>query len=171
MLKTYLEIGRITSPHGVKGEVKLEVWSDSPQSLLKVETVYFAPDGGQPVEVESSRPHKDRLLLKLKGIDDMDGANSLRGKVLRAHRDSIKRAEGSYFIEDLKGLDVVDIDTGVSYGKLTNVIETGANDVYAAKDEKGRERLIPAIKQVVIETDIEGGVMKIRPLEGLFDED
>ena len=171
MLKTYLEIGKITSPHGVRGEVKLEVWSDSPESLLKVKKVSYNANGEGLIKVESSRPHKGRLLLKLEGINDMDAANALRSKVLYAHRDSILKSKDSFFINDLIGLEVTDVDTSVSYGKLTDVIETGANDVYVVTDEKGKQRLVPAIKQVVIETDLEGSVMKIRPLEGLFDED
>ena len=77
--------------------------------------------------------------------------------------------EGCYFVQDLIGLEVVDADSGESYGKITDVSQTGANDVYHITDEKGNVKLIPAIPEVVAETDIEGGVMKITPLEGLFD--
>lgn len=170
LLKQYLEIGKITSPHGVKGEVKLEIYADSPEALKKVKTVYFDKNGEKPIEVESARPHKDRLLIKLKGVNSMDDGNTLRGKVLYAHRDSIIKDKNSIFIEDLKGVEVTDIDSGVSYGRITDIIATGANDVYVIKDGE-KERLIPAIKDVVIETDIEAGIMKIRPLRGLFDED
>lgn len=170
MLTQYLEIGKITSPHGVKGEVKLEVYADSPEALKKVKTVYFDKNGEKPVAVEASRVHKDRLLIKLRGVNSMDDGNALRGKVLYAHRDSIIKDRNSVFIEDLKGLSVIDIDSGVSYGKITDVLFTGANDVYAISDGE-KERLIPAIKDVVIETDVTNGIMKIRPLRGLFDED
>ena len=79
--------------------------------------------------------------------------------------------EGVYFIQDLIGLEVLDVDTGKSYGKLTDVMQTGANDVYEVKDADGKTVLIPAIPDVVQETDLDGGVMRIRPLEGLFDAD
>ena len=79
--------------------------------------------------------------------------------------------EGEYFIQDLIGLEVVDADTGESYGKLSDVSQTGANDVYHISKPGEKEKYIPAIKQVVIETDVDGGVMKIRPLKGLFDDE
>lgn len=171
-MKTYLEIGRITSPHGVRGEVKLEVWGDGPEALLGIKQVSFHADGSDPIRVESSRPHQARLLLKLTGVEDMDGANALRGKVLFAHRDEIRCPEGSYFIDDLIGLTVVDADSGKIYGKLTDVAGlSGRSDVYTVTDPEGRARLFPAIPQVVLKTDLAGGVMEIRPLEGLFDED
>lgn len=170
MLKTYLEIGKITSPHGVKGEVKLEVYADAPEALKKIKTVYFDKNGEKPVIVESSRVHKDRLLIKLRGINSMDDGNSLRGKTLYAHRDSIIKDKNSFFIEDLKGINVIDADSDVCYGRITDVLFTGANDVYVINDGE-KERLVPAIKDVIIETDVENGVMKIRPLRGLFDED
>ena len=170
MLKQYLEIGKITSPHGVKGEVKLEVYADAPEALKKIKTVYFDKNGEKPIEVELSRVHKDRLLIKLRGVNSMDDGNSLRGKILYAHRDSIIKDKNSIFIEDLKGVNVIDVDSNVSYGIITDVLFTGANDVYVINDGE-KQRLIPAIKDVVIETDVESGVMKIRPLRGLFDED
>lgn len=171
-MKTYLEIGRITSPHGVRGEVKLEVWGDSPEALKDVKEVSFHKEGSDLVKVESSRPHQGRLLMKLSGVNTMDEANALRGKVLYAHREAIRRPEGSYFIDDLMGLRVVDADTGQDYGTLTDVAGlSGRNDVYTVTDGEGKERLFPAIPQVVIRTDLENGVMVIRPLEGLFDED
>ena len=170
-MKTYLEIGRITSPHGVRGEVKVEVWSDSPEALTKLKQVSFFPDGHDPVRVLSARPQQARLLLSLDGIGTMDEANALRGKVLWAHRDQIKKPAGSYFIDDLIGLAVVDVDTGKVYGTLTEVSGlAGRNDVYTVKNGDA-ETLIPAIPEVVVRTDIEGGKLFIRPLEGLFDAD
>ena len=101
----------------------------------------------------------------------MDTANAMRGKVLFADRDEIIKDKNSYFLADLLGLTVVDADSGKSYGVLDDIIKTGANDVYSVKDENGKQRLVPAIKDVVISTNINEGVMKIRPLAGLFDED
>ena len=170
-LKKYLEIGKAVSPHGVRGEIKLECWSDSPNAICRVKTVYYNEDAGDGVKVESARPHKSFLLLKLAGIDDMDTANAMRGKVLFADRDEIIKDKNSYFLADLLGLTVVDADSGKSYGVLDDIIKTGANDVYSVKDENGKQRLVPAIKDVVISTNINEGVMKIRPLAGLFDED
>ena len=96
-------------------------------------------------------------------------AQKLRNRVLYIDRDDVELDEGCYFVQDLIGLEVVDADSGESYGKITDVSQTGANDVYHIADEKGNVKLIPAIPEVVAETDIEGGIMKITPLEGLFD--
>ncbi|MBR5721264.1 MAG: 16S rRNA processing protein RimM, partial [Clostridia bacterium] len=79
--------------------------------------------------------------------------------------------EGEYFIKDLLSLNVIDADNGKNYGIITDVLQTGANDVYEITDSEGKVRMIPAIKQVITETDIEKKIMKIRPLNGLFDED
>ncbi|MCL2069326.1 MAG: PRC-barrel domain-containing protein, partial [Oscillospiraceae bacterium] len=92
-----------------------------------------------------------------------------RGKIIYINR-SDAPDDGKPFLQDLIGLTVLDADTGEIYGKLHDVLETGANDVYSIRDESGRERLVPVIRQVIISTDIEGGEMRIRPLAGLFDE-
>ena len=79
-------------------------------------------------------------------------------------------SEGENFIQDLIDCTVFDADTGIIYGKLTDVMETGANDVWQITDDNGREYLIPAIKEVVAETDVENGIIKIRPMKGIFDD-
>lgn len=171
MKKQFLEIGKIVSTSGVKGEVRVQHWSDSPDFLQSFDTLYF--DGGEtPVTVERARSQKNIVVLKLRGVDDIDAANALRGKVLYANRNDIELGESTYFVQDLLGLTVVDADNpALVYGKLTEISPTGANDVYHVT-QNGRTVLVPAIRQVVIETDVDGGVMRIRPLEGLFtDED
>ena len=148
------------------------VYQDAPdvEGLMCADLTFTGRSLG-PAEVECVRPHGGRLLIKLKGVDDADAANALRGRVLYARRESIYLPPGSCFIEDLKELRGVDADTGRDYGKVSDVISTGANDVYVLRDDTGRERLIPAISQVVLEKDFERGIMLIRPLRGLFDED
>ena len=121
------------------------------------------------MEIERSRVAKNIVVMKVKGVDTVEEAQKLRNRVLYIDRDDVELDEGCYFVQDLIGLEVVDADSGESYGKITDVSQTGANDVYHITDEKGNVRLIPAIPEVVAETDIEGGVMKITPLEGLFD--
>ena len=79
--------------------------------------------------------------------------------------------EGTYFVQDLLGLEVFDADTGTRYGEISDVTQTGANDVYHIRGENGKEVLIPAIADVVLETDVENGRMVIRPLKGLFDDE
>ena len=106
--------------------------------------------------------------MKIEGIDTPEQAQTLRGRVLYMDRNDVELEEGTYFVQDLIGLEVSDADSGEVYGTLTNVTATGANDVYQIKNGD-EEYLIPAIPDVVVRTDIEGGKMLIRPIEGLFD--
>ena len=153
MKKKFLEIGKIVTTHGVMGEVKVYPWCDSPYDLCEFERLYL---------------NKGKTSV---GVDTMEQAQKMRDQILFADRDDMDLEEGEYFIQDLIGLEVVDADTGESYGKLSDVSQTGANDVYHISKPGEKEKYIPAIKQVVIETDVDGGVMKIRPLKGLFDDE
>lgn len=169
MKKEFLEIGKIVSTHGLKGEVRVQPWSDSPAFLTEFSTLYFA-EGKEKLAVEKARVQKNVVLLKLKGTETVEQANLLRGKVLYVARADVKLPDRTFFVQDLIGLTVIDADdSSVEYGTLTEVSPTGANDVYhITKDAK--TVLIPAIRQVIIETDIEAGVMRIRPMKGLFDD-
>lgn len=108
-------------------------------------------------------------LIKLKGVDSPETAAGMKNMTVYIDRDDIELEEGTYFIQDLIGLTVKDADTGKVYGRIKDVLQTGANDVYEIKDDK-KTYLVPAIEQVVVQTDIEDSIMLIRPLEGLFDE-
>ncbi|MGN0632966.1 MAG: ribosome maturation factor RimM [Oscillospiraceae bacterium] len=167
MNKQFLEIGKITSIFGIKGEVKVQPWCDSPELLCEFDTLYWKSK--TPVEIEYSRVQKNMAILKIKGVDDADSAQKLRNHVLYMNRDDVELEEGSYFIADLIGLTVSDSATGEVYGTLCDVTETGANDVYHITSESGRLLLIPAIPEVIDEIDLENGSMKITPLKGLFD--
>ena len=109
------------------------------------------------------------VIAKLEGTETPEQAEKLRNTMLYMRRDDLDLEDGIYFIDDLIGLTVKNADTGFVYGIIDDVIQTGANDVYIVK-ENGKEYLIPAIPEVIIETDIEKNIMTIRPLEGLFDE-
>lgn len=109
------------------------------------------------------------VLLHLEGYDTPEQAETLRNQILYLNREDVELEEGTYFIQDLIGLDVVDADNGTVYGTLKDVLQTGANDVYVVQAEGGKELLIPAIPDVIVETNIEEHCMKIRPLEGLLD--
>lgn len=165
MKKEFLECGRIVAPQGIKGEVRVEPWCD-PALLTELETLYL---DGKPTAVLKARVQKNMAVLLLEGPETRDGALALRGKMLFLRRDDVELAEGEYFVQDLLGCSVVDVDTGDDYGKIYDVRPTGANDVYYLRDEAGRERLVPVIPSVVLEKDVDAGVIKIRPLEGLFE--
>ena len=169
-MKQYLEIGKIVNVHGLRRDVKVVPWCDEPEFLCEFDTLYLGK-AQKPVNVTAARLQKGNVLLHLEGVDTVEAAEQLRNQVLYMDRDEVELEEGVYFIQDLIGLEVLDADTGKSYGKLSDVMQTGANDVYEIKDETGKTVLIPAIPDVVQETDLDGGVMRIRPLEGLFDAD
>ena len=169
-MKQFLEIGKIVAVQGLKGEVRVEAWCDSKEFLCEFDTLYF-DKGAKEVEIQRAHPHKNIVLMKIKGVDTVEQAQLLRNKILYMDRNDVELEEGSFFVQDLIGIEVFDGESGESYGKICDVTETGANDVYHIKDSDGKIRLIPAIPDVVLNTDIEAGKMTIHVLEGLFDED
>lgn len=166
-MKRFLEIGKIVAVQGLKGDVRVEPWCDSAEFLCEFDTLYF-DKGNTPVEIEKAHPHKNIVLVKIKGTDTVEAAQMLRGKILYMDREDVELDDGCYFVQDLIGLEVIDNDDGTVYGKLSEVKETGANDVYIVKNGE-KEYLIPAIPDVIISTDIENGKMLIHKLDGLFD--
>ena len=171
MLKEFLEAGRIVGTHGLKGELRVEPWCDSPEFLAKFKTLYVK-EGAETLEVTASRPHKSLLLVQLKGIDTVEQGDRMRGKVLFIKRSDAILPEGRYFISDLMGMQVFCADDQtICYGTITDVIKTGANDVYQITDETKKDYLIPVIDQVVIETDITGRKLLIRPMKGIFEDE
>ncbi len=172
MIKEFLEIGQIVGTHGVIGEIRVNPWCDTPEFVKGFQTLYFDGKGAEPVRVLSCRPHGSIVLLRLEGVDRMEAAAALRGKILYMRRKDARLPEGSYFISELLGCGVIDADdSGRKYGTLTDVSQTGANDVWHIRGDDGKEYLLPAIPQTVIETDIVTGVIKIRPLKGIFDDE
>ncbi|MDR2931910.1 MAG: ribosome maturation factor RimM [Oscillospiraceae bacterium] len=168
MKKKYLECGKIVSTHGIRGEIKVQHWCDSPEYLCAFKALY-TDKGEKKLTVERARPHKNMVILKLSGVDGIDEAVTLRGQILYIDREDAPR-DDAFFLQDLLGLDVRDADTDFLYGKVSDVMQTGANDVYEITDENGIKRLIPAIPDVVADMDMEKGLMRIRPLRGLFDD-
>lgn len=165
MKKQYLEIGKIVNVHGLKGEVKVYPWCDSPDFLCEFDTLY-TNKGSSSIVVEKARVQKNMVIMKIKGVDTVEDAQSMRNKVIYMNRDDVELEDGSYFIQDLIGLEVFDADTNAFYGTLVDVLETGANDVYTIRNEElHKEYLIPAIPDVVISTDIKNNKMTIKPLE------
>lgn len=167
MKKEYLEAGKIVTTHGIKGEVKIMPYCDSPELLCEFDRLFIGKNH-EEIIVERSRVFKNMVIAKLEGIDTPEAAEKLRNKLLYMHRDDLELDEDTYFIQDLIGIEVVDADTEQLYGTISDVMQTGANDVYVIKGSD-REYLVPAIADVVVSTDLGGNLMKIRPLDGLFD--
>lgn len=171
MIKEFLEVGQIVGTHGVRGEMRVNPWADSPEFLKQFKTLYYDNRGEKSVKVISARPHGNVVIVKVEGIDTVDAASALRNRVLYIRRADAKIAEGSYFIEELIGCRVLDADDeNLCYGTLSDVSETGANDVWHIEKD-GKEYLIPAIPDVVISADVANDKVVIRPLKGIFDDE
>ena len=164
----YLECAKVIATHGVAGAIKLESWCDSPYVLAELETLYFKKGEEYiPHEVEKSSVFKSIVIAKLEGIDTVERAAECKNMILYAARDDFELDDGAYFIADIIGLDVIDADSGRVYGKVKDVLNYGASDIYTVATEKG-ECMIPAVPEFVVEVDLEKGVF-VRPIEGMFD--
>lgn len=171
MIKEFLEIGKITGTHGIKGEMRVQPWCDSPEFMTKFKVLYLDNKGEKPLKVKN-KPHGRMVILKAEGVDTVEDASKYREKILFMKRKDAKIPEGHYFIQELIDCRVIDADDEEKvYGTLSDVSMTGANDVWHITDKEGREYLIPAIPPVVIDTDVEKGVIRIRPLKGIFDDE
>ena len=157
----FIEIGRITSTHGIHGEVRIEPWCDSSDVFCAFDKVYI---DGNPFEI-SARPHKSIVIAAISGVDSVGAAATLRNKIVSADKNDFDLPEGRYFITDLIGLSVVDADTGLSIGTLSDVLTLPANDVYVVTGEK--RYMIPAVSEFVLSTDIASNTIKIRLIEGM----
>lgn len=166
MKKEYLEAGKIVTTHGIRGEVKIMPYTDSPELLCEFERLFMGKNKDE-IYIERSRAFKNMVIAKLEGVDTVEAAEKLRNKMLFMHRDDLELDEDTYFIQDLIGMTVKDADSGFEYGKITDVLQNGANDVYVIQGD--REYLVPAIPDVILSTDIDEDIMTIRPLNGLFD--
>jgi 16S rRNA processing protein RimM len=157
-------VGRITKAHGLRGEVAVQVFSDNPDRFADGATVYL--EGGRALTVTTARWTGARLLVAFEGVPDRTAAEALRGRSLVVPRSMLPElAEGEYWPHELIGCEVV-TEAGRSLGRVTDVIENPANDLWAVDDD-GVEVLIPAIREVVTEVDIEGGRIVVRDLPGL----
>ena len=164
------QVGVITSTHGVRGEVKVFPTTDDPARFKKLKQVIL-DTGKEDMELEITgvKFFKNMVILKFKGIDDMDTANKYRQKSLYVTRENaVKLERNEYFIADLIGL-AVSSEEGEDLGFINDVLQTGANDVYVIKKTGEEDLLLPAIKDCVKEVDIEGGKMVVHVLPGLRD--
>lgn len=163
MQKKFLEAGQIVNTHGIKGEVKIVPWCDTPEFLCDFDTLYLE---GKPVQVEQIRAHKNNVIAKLAGVDDVNAAMCLKNKIVSIDRSDVELPEGRHFIADLIGLEVRDAESGAVLGVIDDVLTPPANEVYVVKGV-GREYMIPAVEEFLAETNIEGGYVRVRLIEGM----
>jgi 16S rRNA processing protein RimM len=158
-------VGRITKAHGLRGEVAVQVFSDNPDRFAEGATVFL--EGGQALTVTAARWTGARLLVAFEGVPDRTAAEALRGRSLVVPRSMLPELpDGEYWPHELIGCEVV-TEAGRSIGRVTDVIENPANDLWSAVDDDGAETLIPAIRDVVVDVDVAAGRIVVRDLPGL----
>jgi 16S rRNA processing protein RimM len=166
--RKHLECGKIINTHGVKGALKLESWCNTPEDLAALERVFISlPGGMKEFKILKASIFKQFVIAELDGINDFDTAVSMKNKTVYAAREDFTLEEGDYFIADLIGLEVIDANTGKVYGKLKEIINRGASDIYVV-DTEGGERMMPAVEEFVKEVNPEKGIF-VSPIEGMFD--
>lgn len=169
-MKQYLEAGKIVNTHGTGGYVKIESWCDSPEILASLGTLYLVGADGEylPLHIAASSVHKHMALIKIENIDTVEKALRLKNTVVFANRDDLPIGENSHFIADLIGLPVIDADNSEMYGKLTDVTNNGASEIYEITKENGQKGYMPAVREFIVEIDLIRGIF-IRPIEGMLD--
>lgn len=163
-----IEVGKINNTHGIKGEMKVLSWCDSPEDFYDFNKLYLK--SGTPLEIENVRIHKDTVIIKIKDIDSINQAEKYKNYVLYADKADFELSEDSFFITDIIGMEVFDNDTEKFYGVVEDVLQNGSKDVFVIKNsEENKEYLLPYLDETVINIDIQNKKMLIKPLAGLFD--
>ena len=156
-----LECGKIVNTHGIRGEVKIIPWADSPEFLCDLPALYI---DGKPVAIRNARVHKGNVIALLEGIDDVNTAMLLKEKVVSMSREDVDLPEGSFYLVDIIGLKVIDED-GKELGVLDDILSPSLQQVYVVKGQ--REIMIPVVPEFILETNVEGGYIKVRLIEGM----
>ena len=171
MKQAYLECGKIVGTHGVRGEVRIESYCDTPEVITKLPTLLFRDGAGNFTARKVTRAFVGRgqAVVALEGVSDMDAAILLKNTVVYAKREDIPLEEGAVFIADLIGLPVIDADTGRVYGEIRDVRQMPSSDMYTVKT-RTKEVLFPVVEEFLDRVDTETGVY-IRPIPGFFDDE
>jgi 16S rRNA processing protein RimM len=160
----FLAVGKLRRPHGVQGEILMDVLTDFPDRLKPGKEVLVG-EAYQPYTIIHLRRHDPALIITLEGIEDREAAGELRNQLVFIRSAGLPALpEGEYYHHELIGLQVVD-ESGKELGKLEQILETGANDVYLVRTAAGEELLLPAIHDVVLEINLKEGRLVARPLE------
>ncbi len=163
-----IELGKVVNVHGVHGEIKVNPYTDSPDFFKNFSSLMV---DGKSYNLKGTKVAKGCAVLKLEGVDTVEAAELLRGKDVTVPEDMLPPPpKGRYYIKDLEGLNV--FADGSPLGTLTEVMQTGANDVYVVVSPEGKEYLIPVVKEFVKKVDIENGRVEITHIRGItYDED
>lgn len=168
-MEDLLKVGVITTTHGVRGEVKVFPTTDDAERFLDIE--YVLLDTGKELRrlnIKNVKFYKNLAILKFEGVDNINDIEMYKQRELWVPREEAQELdEDEYYIADLIGMDVV-LEDGSHFGTLKDVMETGANDVYVVEDENGKEVLLPAIKECILDVDVEKNSMTIHLMKGLI---
>ncbi|MGD0877347.1 MAG: ribosome maturation factor RimM [Anaerolineales bacterium] len=165
----WLVVGKIRRPHGVAGDVLVEVYTDFPDRL-KPNAVVYAGDDHIPLTIRRQRSHNDGVLLGFDDYSTPEQVGRFRNQFLYiVVEDAMDLPEGEFYHHELQGLSVID-ENGDSLGKVTEIIQTGANDVYVVTNKAGREILLPAIVEVILDVDLDSKIIKAHLIPGLLEE-
>ena len=168
-MEDLLKVGVITTTHGVRGEVKVFPTTDDAEHFLELE--YVLLDTGRELrrlDIKNVRFFKNLVILKFDGIDNINDIEKYKGKDLWIPREEAQElGEDEYYIADLQGLNVV-LEDGTEFGTLRDVMETGANDVYIIDSNEHGEVLLPAIKECILDVDLEKNTMTVHLMKGLL---
>ena len=164
-----LEVGQIVNTFGIKGEVKVVPFTDDIKRFDELKNVYVkTKKESKQYKVENVKYHKNMVIIKLEGINNVESAETLRNAFLEIDRkDAIPLEEGTYFIADLIGLEVY-TEEGKLLGKVDDIYNTGSNDIYVVKDELGKQILLPGIKEVIKEVLLEQEKIIVHLIPGLI---
>jgi len=164
----YIECGKIINTHGCKGGLKLESWCNSPEELVNLKNLFLFENGiYKSYKVLKASIFKQFVLVELDGINDMDLAIKLKNNIVYASRDDFELEDGEYFIADVIGLSVIDVDSNKIYGKISDIINRGASDIYVITTDNG-EVMVPVVDEFIKDVNIEKGIVLIKPIDGMF---
>jgi 16S rRNA processing protein RimM len=161
----YLSVGFLRRPHGLKGEIVMDLHTDFPERMKKGRVLLVGEDH-KPMPLVNVRPHQNGLLVKFKDVDAPEDAGLYRNQWVYVETKDVPLPEGEHYKHELIGLKVVD-ESGNPLGELVEILETGANDVYIVRDESGKDILLPAIPSVILDLNVDRGLLKVHLLEGL----
>ncbi|MCL2249804.1 MAG: ribosome maturation factor RimM [Oscillospiraceae bacterium] len=162
MKQELIETGKIVNTHGVRGEVKILPWADSPEFLLDFDHFYI---DGTEIEVLSARIHKGCVIAAFDGVADIKSAAALRNKVISIKKEDANLQEDAYFVADLIGITAIDYETGEKLGHVAEILPLPQGNVYVIRGE--REILVPAVPEFIKETNLQDGYVRLYLIEGL----
>ncbi|MDR0905867.1 MAG: ribosome maturation factor RimM [Oscillospiraceae bacterium] len=164
MPRELIDAGKIVNTHGVRGAVKIEPWTDTPEFLRAFSRLFI---GGAEYEVQSASVLNTFVIATLSNVDTIEAAHLLRNKTVQIAKDDAPLDDGAVFVADIIGLDAIDDETGERFGEIADFLALPAHGVYVVKNDGKDDILIPAVPEFVREINIQGGFVRFRLIEGL----